>query len=480
MKKRGVSKIIATVLLILLAIVLIIIVWNLIRLFLNDETRSIGIRNRLIDEDLDIRSIDTDGSTLDLTLSKGAGKSVLLGNETKEVNYTMMNVTFQTTLVNYTIVVLVNYTVNTTENVTIIVPINITRNVTINVTYTEIVNTTISPDVDIVSVVDLSGSMMGAKIADAKSATKSFIDAVLEINDILGYVSNRIGLVGYKATVADSDCSPLSSNQASLENIVENNWAALGSTCVCCGVEKATQYLASSTNYKAMVVMSDGLANAYSGCSGSGNAQQRAIQAAQRAYTNYGIKVHTIGFGSDVDASTLQSMATAGHGDYHFADIGELGVIYSELNITYSNITITIPTNITITEEVNITTTEERNITVVVWENRTEIIWENQTIVVQEEYINTTTITIQQYGSELAYDFLLITLQNNTDSYNHKLPADDVPSPHETTTISIPLLNPSTGSPYITGINKIEIRAIVIDEDGEEIIGPVLDTWYGG
>lgn len=455
MKKRGVSKIITTVLLILMALVLMIIAWSLIAMFLKGETESIGLRNRLMDENLDIRSIDTeDPSMIDITLSKGAGKSIYLGENTSEVNYTVIEVVF------YNETVEVIYTIWHNET-------NVTWYSVTNITYYNVTNITFyneSVPIDVVSVVDLSGSMSGTKISEAKSSTISFINAVLNNS------GSMVGLVGYRDSVSDSDSHVLSNDSVSLINEVDS-WSAGGYTCICCGIERAITYLQSSTSStKVILVMSDGYANRVTTCSGSGSAAQQSIQAAQDAYDNYGITVHTIGFGSSVDESTLQAIANAGNGNYYYSDVGELETLYTEVILS----------NITVTFEVENTTITWYNETTIIWYNETVVEWVNETRYNRTESIVSTNITIQQYGSELAYDYLLITLYNDTSSYNYKLTSTEVPSPHETTTISISLVDPVTGQYYITDITKIEIRAIIIDEDGGEIIGPILDVWYAG
>ncbi len=86
---------------------------------------------------------------------------------------------------------------------------------------------------DVVSVVDLSGSMSGTKINDAKNATKELIDAVLNIS------GNKVSLVGFETFAKKSDFHNLSNNSQSLKNIASNVWNAGGSTCICCGILKA-------------------------------------------------------------------------------------------------------------------------------------------------------------------------------------------------------------------------------------------------
>ncbi len=86
--------------------------------------------------------------------------------------------------------------------------------------------------VDVISVTDLSGSMGGQKITDAKNANIELI------NGILNFSGNNVGLEGYRTWAEKSDFHALSNNSASLINEV-NTWNAGGYTCICCGIIKA-------------------------------------------------------------------------------------------------------------------------------------------------------------------------------------------------------------------------------------------------
>lgn len=86
---------------------------------------------------------------------------------------------------------------------------------------------------DVFSVTDLSGSMLGQKITNAKNATKVLIDA------ILNYSNNRVGLAGYDTYARANYYTQLSNNSAALKNFVTNNWNVGSNTCICCGILRA-------------------------------------------------------------------------------------------------------------------------------------------------------------------------------------------------------------------------------------------------
>jgi hypothetical protein len=220
-----------------------------------------------------------------------------------------------------------------------------------NVSYTGVVQ-----DVDVYSVTDLSGSMApscsGAgfwcclfsgdfcgseptcnscsgtwedKLGLAKQGNDVFIDA------ILNYSGNRVGLVGY-ANDATAGYHVLSNDNVSLKNEVAS-WTATGSTCICCGINRASSDLVSYSGpekFQSMVVMSDGEANVQCAQQGTGDAKDDAIQAACDA-KNDNITVHAVGFGSGADEATLQAIAQCGNGTYFYSDIEELADIYQQI-----------------------------------------------------------------------------------------------------------------------------------------------------
>ena len=163
-------------------------------------------------------------------------------------------------------------------------------------------------------------------INEARDADKAFIDIVLNNSN------NRVGLVGYESNVEDSDCHDLSNDNVSLKNKVDD-WRAVGGTCICCGINEGVDRLLADSNedkFRSLVVMSDGEANVECSRQGTGDAKQDAIKAACDAYTNEGIRVYTIGFGSDADATTLQAMSSCANGSY-YSTIDDLIYIYEQI-----------------------------------------------------------------------------------------------------------------------------------------------------
>ncbi|MFH1711592.1 MAG: vWA domain-containing protein [Nanoarchaeota archaeon] len=166
-----------------------------------------------------------------------------------------------------------------------------------------------------------------SKIDSAKLANNAFIDG------ILNYSGNRVGLVGYQNYAYDEYSHDLSNDSVSLKNKVAS-WNANGNTCICCGINEAANRInaqALPDRIKSMVVMSDGEANIACAQQGTGNAKQDAIQSACDAYNDYGIKVYSVGFGSDADEITLQQIAACGNGTYYYGNISEIVSIYQQI-----------------------------------------------------------------------------------------------------------------------------------------------------
>ncbi len=164
------------------------------------------------------------------------------------------------------------------------------------------------------------------RLGSAKIANNIFMQT------ILGTEGNRLGLIGYQTWAVDSASHDLSNNSVTLNDTI-NNWEAGGNTCICCGINEAKDRLSTQSNesrFKSMIVMSDGAANApcaeqgvtgdLDGDGTTDTAKDDAIQAACDAFNDKNITVYAVGFGEDVDQTTLEGIASCGNGDYHSAE----------------------------------------------------------------------------------------------------------------------------------------------------------------
>ena len=113
----------------------------------------------------------------------------------------------------------------------------------------------------------------------------------------------------------------------------------------------------------------------------------------------------------------MQDIATAGHGQYYYADASQLEEAYTKIG---------------------------------------QRIKEN-------------------YGLAEQYDHLEVVIYNQTTSFKLTVPSSMLPAPLETKTIEIPLDKGELNA-HVTNIQKIEIYLFLVTESGQQV-GRLLDTW---
>lgn len=163
------------------------------------------------------------------------------------------------------------------------------------------------PAIDIVIINDVSSSM-NESIEYMKNDTKDFIDLVLA-NEY-----NKAGLVSFRTEVVD--VKALTENKQELFDIVDT-YGSEGSTCVACGIEKGMELLKESGKpIRAMLLMSNNQANicTYGLCP---DPKGQAVDKAEEAWYNYGIKVYTIPYNGESDMETLKEIANVSHGEFY-------------------------------------------------------------------------------------------------------------------------------------------------------------------
>ena len=130
-----------------------------------------------------------------------------------------------------------------------------------------------------------AGEEWKTKIDSAKEANINFVNAVFDNNE-----SHKVGLVAFNGSILD-DWSQELSVESERQNLIDkiNLWYDEDGTCLCCGVDKAIDYLKDSDRFKAMIVMADGSTG---GVCDSVFGPQAAINSAETAFQN-GIKVYT-------------------------------------------------------------------------------------------------------------------------------------------------------------------------------------------
>ncbi len=185
-----------------------------------------------------------------------------------------------------------------------------------------------------------STSCNSSKIQVAINADNSFVDTIFAAS-----LLHRVGLVDFDTSA--NSITPLTNNAVTLHNKI-NSYSPGGSTCTCCGINAARNNLTVSGNKKFMIVLSDGDANiccknlndtvgtgSSSGCTGGAKDPLNwSILAGQTACQN-NITVFTIGFGTDMSASgidTLRKTACNTSLYYNATDTAGLQAVFNNIS----------------------------------------------------------------------------------------------------------------------------------------------------
>ncbi|MBS7655207.1 VWA domain-containing protein [Candidatus Bathyarchaeota archaeon] len=175
--------------------------------------------------------------------------------------------------------------------------------------------------VDVVLILDRSGSMSGKKIVDAQEAAIAFLNFLDE--------KDRAALVSYSHTISIGDLTYMSSsNKEKLKNEIKSTKAD-GRTDIYNAMVAAIQILLRNPREEAPLVsilLTDGLHNWP-----TLRPDSDFIALAEEA-KNHDIIIYTIGLGKDVNESLLKKIASITGGKYYFAaSSSELKGIYEEI-----------------------------------------------------------------------------------------------------------------------------------------------------
>ena len=391
------SKVITIFFIVLLTIVILGILWVFVKNYIINQSKIIEEKKRFFSEDIKLLSVKLNNNNVSLVIKSSGGKVVTKAKEQAQTQK--------------------------------------------------------SKEVDLISIVDLSGSMRACHeinswyccysilkgdygsgncyglTLDREDSCTSFcsgtwIDRLTPaqnankelINILFKTKNNKMGLVGYSSDIKQSASLDLTDNVGDLNNTI-NLWEARGATCLCCGINEAVKKLKQQSpteKARTIIVMSDGDANI--GCSeqGTGNAGQDAIQAACEANnTLTNLTIYSIGVGENVNENLLRNISKCGNGEYFSAtNINDLIQVYK-----------------IVAEKIKVT-----------------------------------------YESVSQFNYLLIVFYNETSSYKEKV--SEIPEPLETKSYVFNLTGKLEGK-----LQKIEIYPIFITNSGKELIGPSFDTW---
>lgn len=179
-------------------------------------------------------------------------------------------------------------------------------------------------DVNLVMVVDVSGSMSGGKIESLRRSAVQFVEQMGEDDylSVITFSSMPQSLVKYQR-VGDN-------RQAIVDAIL--GLEAQGDTALYDAIVDGANLLGNTESPEttnAMVILTDGLDTSSFRHSQDSAAQTLADSAAT---------VFTIAFGNDADENLLQSMALSANGNFFHGDEASIAAIYDEMSAAFGGI----------------------------------------------------------------------------------------------------------------------------------------------
>jgi Ca-activated chloride channel family protein len=172
-------------------------------------------------------------------------------------------------------------------------------------------------------VADVSGSMEGQKLENAQAALRVFMDQIQ--GDM-----ERVGLIAFSTGATEVvPLDELKRNRNAITQAIDQLVAG-GDTALLDAVDLAYERLQSlkdTERINAIVVMTDGREN--NSQTTLGRLNQRIAQGNESGVP---VVVFCIGYGSDADVRTLQSLAEASGGQYHTGDLDTIRRLYKILS----------------------------------------------------------------------------------------------------------------------------------------------------
>jgi hypothetical protein len=402
-ESKGLSNIVATLLIMLVSIVAILIFWSIVRNIVINQTELAKIKNEFFSENIEIKKFNLEGDLINITLEKKGGTTTSSKErekiETKEVrNLDIISVVdLSGSMLSCNGVSKACCEINLTGAFFPIQSFNIGMCTRISL--------------DEKDICTLCGGVLDDKLSPIKEANKELINLLLESK------GSKIGLTAYNQIIIEPYSLNLTDNVNELENKIDS-WEAMGNTCICCGINDAVKKLeehSSDDKVKKIIIMSDGNPNVPCIEQNTGNPSLDAVKAACDAKLLFkeNLTIYSVGFGEDANETTLLGVANCGGGKYFSAmNVSELIDVYTTIG----------------------------------------------------EYFKETYETITNVN------YLFVVFSNGTNSYTEKI--SKVPGALEIKTYQTNLSGKLTGE-----IIKIEIFPVIITDSGKEIIGPPSDVW---
>ena len=308
---KGLSAIIATFLIVLLVLVATGISWVIIKNVVQRNAEIVEITSAIFNEKMDMVFVAIDDSDVNLSIKKLSGdlilsnKNLLLLKALRVDMVSVVDLSGSMRACEST-----NANCNTLSECTSVLGAPLYSGGTCYGVNSALLN----------NCEDICGGVLVDRLTPTQDANKDIISSILTEENLN---TSSIGLVAYRATTDESASLEITNNVAQLNSVVDL-WEAEGNTCICCGINSAKEKLLASPKdkMKAIIVMSDGEANRVCGEQGTGNAKSDAIAAACDAYSELeSLTIYTVGAGTGVDNATLINIASScGNGTYFSVD----------------------------------------------------------------------------------------------------------------------------------------------------------------
>ena len=398
---RGLSTVVATLLIILLVLVAIGIVWVVMKNIITNQSEIAEKQKEFFLEGIRIADIRVNNGLVNISLERVGGQA--------NVKVTgLQNITREEVLpVDIISVVDISGSMTACNNITLGCCTNVLKG-----SYD-------SPNLNCfglnsnknISCTTTCHGIWADRIYYAKEANKELIKILSESGD------NRVGLVAFNATISTFGSIDLTDNVTQLNNKIDS-WQATSGTCTCCGINEAVRILkeqSSDSREKRIIVMSDGEADKTCPEQNTGDAMQDAIKASCNGKSSLkNLIIDSVGAGGDVHyyKDVLVGIANCGGGNYtSVVNLSDLINVYKTM--------------------------------------------------VQE--IKTSSISINRFS------YLYIVFYNGTSAYREKI--SEMPD-----VVQIKEYEFNVRTNLAGNITKIEIYP-VISYSGKEIIGPLFDKW---
>ena len=175
--------------------------------------------------------------------------------------------------------------------------------------------------VDVMLVIDRSGSMSGQAYTDARTASTNFVRNL----HLTAATNDQAGLVSYNPTATLNHV--LTNNAAALEQAIHGLGPATNGTCISCGLTAAQAELVSPRHradaLPILVLLSDGVPHDF-------DTPSNALYNAQQA-KNAGTRVFTVGLSTGVDQVLMSEMASSPGDFYYTTNSAQLAALFDAI-----------------------------------------------------------------------------------------------------------------------------------------------------